>query len=77
MRRIPDVPAGGFLFCGKRYRTQAEYLEAVRKQKERRARILARIGLERGQLLSWPGQDEREESDAAVPPAELVNYEVS
>jgi hypothetical protein len=48
MRRRPeDVPAGGFSFDGKVYRTEAEYLAAREARTQRRARLLARIELER------------------------------
>jgi hypothetical protein len=54
MRRIPDVPAGGWLLSGVRYQSEAEYRAALDKRNDRRARILARISVERGELLTDP-----------------------
>jgi hypothetical protein len=54
MRRIPDVPKGGWLLDGKRYESEAEYLGALDKRNDRRARALARISVERGELLTAP-----------------------
>ena len=45
-RRTEAVPAGGLLFCGKRYATQAEYELARAYQQARRARLLARLEAE-------------------------------
>jgi hypothetical protein len=54
MRRIPDVPVGGWLLNGVRYQSEAEYRVALDKRNDRRARILARISVEAGELLTDP-----------------------
>jgi hypothetical protein len=64
MRRIPDVPVGGWLLDGVRYQSEAEYLEALDKRNDRRARLLARISVEAGELLR----------DPAVPAVEAVRH---
>ncbi|HWY01248.1 MAG TPA: hypothetical protein VNY55_15620 [Mycobacterium sp.] len=51
MRRLPqELPAGGVLFNGKLYRTQAQYQAARDARAARRARLLARIEAERDGL---------------------------
>jgi len=42
-RREPPEPVGGYLFNGKVYLTEAEYLAAQEKYRERRARLLAAV----------------------------------
>jgi hypothetical protein len=54
MRRIPDVPVGGWLLDGVRYQSEDAYLEALDKRNDRRARLLARISVEAGELLTDP-----------------------
>jgi hypothetical protein len=44
MRRRPaEMPASGWLLNGRRYESEAEYLEALRKRDERRARWMAAL----------------------------------
>lgn len=42
-RREPPTPAGGYLFNGRAYPTEAEYLAAREKWQERRDRLLAAV----------------------------------
>lgn len=44
-----------WLLDGTVYGSEAEYLAAQRKRADRRARIVARISVEEGQLLTMPG----------------------
>jgi hypothetical protein len=51
MRRLPaEMPASGWLLNGRRYGSEAEYLEALAARDERRARWMAL--LERDGFLS-------------------------
>jgi hypothetical protein len=43
MRRRPEMPASEWLLNGRRYGSEAEYLEALRKWDERRARWMAAL----------------------------------
>jgi hypothetical protein len=52
MRRIPDAPVGGWLLDSVRYQSEDAYLGALDKRNDRRARILARISVEAGELLT-------------------------
>lgn len=50
-RREPPAPAGGYLFDGKVYATEAEYLVAREKRQARRQRLLDLIGAGSGPRL--------------------------
>ncbi len=55
--RQPDVIPRWSL-DGRTYGCEAEYLAALAARAERRARIVARISVEEGQLLTMPGVPE-------------------
>jgi hypothetical protein len=57
MRRIARPDPSGWLLNGVWYLTEAEYRWALAKRDERRRRLMAMIERERGELLSWPGDD--------------------
>jgi hypothetical protein len=62
MRRIPAVPGGAWLdHVWWPDKSAPEYLVAraafYKRFRLRMARIMAMIELERGELLSWPGED--------------------
>jgi hypothetical protein len=54
-RRGDDVPPAELMLDGKRFGSQGAYLAALAKRNAWRARIMALISLERGQLLTVPG----------------------
>jgi hypothetical protein len=54
MRRIPDVPVGGWLLNGVRYQSEAEYRAALDKRNARRARLAARDWVECGYPRGYP-----------------------
>ena len=43
MKRRPEVPADGWLLNGRRYESEAAYLEALAARDERRARWMAAL----------------------------------
>jgi hypothetical protein len=55
LRRRAEAPAGCWLLDGTWYGSERDYLAALAKRTDRRARVLARISAERGELLEAPG----------------------
>jgi hypothetical protein len=54
-RRGDDVPPAELVLDGRTFGSQGAYLAALAVRDDRRARIMARISVERGELLTVPG----------------------